>query len=858
MVPERLGPPTTGLPVEDVLPELRAALAERGTAVLVAEPGAGKTTVVPLRLLGEPWLGGGRIVVLEPRRVAARAAAGRMAQLLGEAVGSTVGYVTRDDRRIGPDTRVEVVTDGILTRRLQRDPELAGTGLVVFDEFHERHLQADLGLALTLDTRDSLRPDLRVLVMSATLDASPVSDLLGGAPVVTSTGRTYPVEVRWQPQRTGGRLTPAVATAINGALRADSGDVLVFLPGVGEIRAVAGALGTVSEVEILPLHGSLPAAEQDRALRAGGHRRVVLATDLAESSITVAGVGVVVDSGLARRPAYDPASGLTRLRTVVASRASADQRAGRAGRTAAGIAYRLWAKEQHGARRAWSDPEIATVDLAALALELAVWGAAEGALRWVTPPPAAALSTAKQLLEELGALEQGRPTDLGRRLVELPLHPRLARMLLEAPGAERSTAALLAALVSERDIFRPDAGSGPQTADAASRLAVLAGGPAAPPAGVDRAALSTVRRRAGELIRRVSNAGPAGERPPQEARQGAPPAAAASPSISRAAGTDPGSLLAEAYPDRIAQRRGRGRYRLRHGAGALLPEHDPLQAADWLVVAEVEGPAGTSGRADGRIRLAAALERSEVERIGGRAVTTVETLEWDDQLDDLRVVTRKQLDSLDLGSWRGPAQPGPATAAALVAQAVREGLAGLRWTPAARSLQTRAGWARRALGADWPDLSDPALAARAEEWLVPLLRGATGRAGLARVDPALPIRAALGRRLAELDRLLPPTLKLPGGRSAPIDYRDDAPRAAVRVQDLFGTTVHPSVADGRVPITLELLSPAGRPIQITADLPGFWTGSWRQVRKEMAARYPRHPWPEDPTTAAPPARRKAR
>jgi ATP-dependent helicase HrpB len=850
MAPEPLGPPPTGLPVEGALPELRAALAEGGTAVLVAEPGAGKTTVVPLRMLREAWLGDGRIVVLEPRRVAARAAASRMAQLLGEEVGSTVGYVTRDDRRIGPHTRVEVVTDGILTRRLQRDPELVGTQLVIFDEFHERHLQADLGLALTLDVRDGLRPDLRVLVMSATLDTAPVSELLGGAPVVTSTGRTYPVEVRWQPQRTGGRLTPAVVAAIHGALQVDSGDVLVFLPGVGEIRGVTGALGTSPGMEILPLHGSLSAAEQDRALRPSQGRRVVLATDLAESSVTVAGVGVVIDSGLARRPAYDPASGLTRLRTVVASRASADQRAGRAGRTAAGVAYRLWAKELHAARRAWSDPEIATVDLAALALELAVWGGvwgpADGALRWLTPPPAAALSTAIQLLEELGALEQGRPTDLGRRLVELPLHPRLARMLWGAPAAARRTAALLAALVSERDIFRRDGDHGPYTTDAATRLAVLTGSPADTPAGVDRGAVSTVRRRAGELTRRVSPAG-------------RPPSTAASPDSHPGrggSGPDPGSLLVEAYPDRIAQRRGPGRYRLRHGAGANLPEHDPLQAAEWLVVAELEGPAGTSGRADGRIRLAAALERSDIERIGGRAVITEETLEWDDRLDDLRVATRKRLDSLDLGSWSGPAQPGPATTAALVARAVQERLAGLRWTPSNRSLQTRAGWARRALGEDWPDLSDAALAAQADQWLAPLLRGATGRAGLARVDPSVPLRAALGERLAQLDRLLPPTLKLPGGRSAPIDYRDDAPRAAVRVQELFGTTIHPSVAAGRVPITLELLSPAGRPIQITADLPGFWAGSWRQVRKEMATRYPKHSWPEDPSTATPPPPRR--
>jgi ATP-dependent helicase HrpB len=821
VAPELQGPPATGLPVEEAIPAVGTALDRDGAAVLVAEPGAGKTTLVPLRLLYEPWSVRGRIVVLEPRRVAARAAAHRMAELLGEEVGATVGYVTRDDRRTGPTTRIEVVTDGVLTRRLQRDPQLAGTGLIVFDEFHERHLQADLGLALTLDAREGLRPDLRVLVMSATLDAGPVGGLLGGASVVTSVGRTYPVEVRWQPRTPGGRLTPAVSAAVRGALRRDSGDVLVFLPGVGEIRGVAAALADIAAAEVLPLHGSLPPAEQDRALRPGRTRRVVLATDLAESSVTVDGVGVVIDSGYARRPAYDPASGLTRLRTVEASRASADQRAGRAGRTAAGVVYRLWSEELHRARRAWPDPEIVTVDLASLALELAVWGAPAGALRWLTPPPAAALSTANQLLEELGALDQGRPTDLGRQLVGLPLHPRLARMLLVAPGAHRRPAALLAALLSERDVFRADEHDGRRTADAAARLAVLE----------DRAT-------------------PVGAAADQAGR--APDGSATDHGRVPSPNRDPGSLLAEAYPDRIAQARRGGRYRLRHGGGAVLPDHDPLAAADWLVVAELDGPAGGPGRADARIRLAAALDRSDVERIGSRDIRTEESLEWEGQLDDLRVVTRRTLGSLDLGSWRGPARPGPETTAALVARAVQTGLADLRWTPAARSLQMRAGWARRLLGEDWPDVSDPALARQAGEWLEPVLRGATGRSDLARVDPSGAIRSALGRRAAELDRLVPPTLRLPTGRSAPIDYGDEQPRASVRVQDLFGTTVHPSVAEGRVPITLELTSPAGRPIQITGDLPGFWRGSWRQVRKEMAPRYPKHHWPENPAAASPP------
>jgi ATP-dependent helicase HrpB len=837
-------PPPTGLPIEDVVPELRVALADGRAAVLQAEPGAGKTTVVPLRLLGEPWLGDGRIVVLEPRRVAARAAAARMAELLGEDVGASVGYATRDDRRVGPNTRVEVVTDGILTRRLQRQPALPGTGLVVFDEFHERHLQADLGLALTLEARSELRPDLRILVMSATIDTGSVAALLGAAPTVTSRGRVYPVAVRWHPRRPGGRLAPAVANEIRGALERDSGDVLTFLPGVGEIRAVSAALGAISGVEVLPLHGSLSAIEQDRVLRSGRGRRVVLSTDVAETSVTVEGVGVVVDAGLARRPAYDPASGLSRLRTILASRASADQRSGRAGRTGPGVAYRLWSEAEHAARRAWPDPEIQTADLAALALELSVWGAPAEALRWLDFPPPGALAAAGQLLEALGALHDGRPTDLGRQLAELPVHPRLSRMLLAAPGPDRPIAALLAAVVSERDILRGAGYEHPTTSDVATRLAILQRNRGDGPIAVDRAAIATVRRRADELVRRVDRAAAHGKTRVPAAGEG-----------QAGAGGDPGLLLVAAYPDRIAQARGGGRYRLRYGGGAVLPAHDPLAAAGWRVAAEVEGAAGGSGRADGGIRLAAALTRGDVERIGADDIRTFVRLEWDEQLDDLRATTERVLDALVLDAVTGPAPPGPNTTAALVAHAVQTGLSGLNWTPAARSLQARARWARQAMGDDWPDTSDAALAARADEWLTPVLTGARGQSDLARVDPSVAIRAALGGRRAQLDRLLPSTLHLPNGRKVPIDYNGDRPRAAIRVQELFGTATHPSVADGRVPITLELLSPAGRPIQVTADLPGFWSGSWREVRREMAGRYPKHQWPDDPTTASPTAGR---
>ena len=499
---ENARPAATGLPVEEVVDELRRALGEAGAAVLQAEPGAGKTTVVPLRLLGEPWMDGGRMLLLEPRRVAARAAAARMAALLGERVGQTVGLSTRDERRVSAATRIEVVTDGILTRRLQRDPTLDGVALVIFDEFHERHLQADLGLALTLDARAGLRPGLRVLVMSATLDGGAVSALLGDAPFVSSRGRSFTIDLRWMPQRPDVRPEQGVVRAVRHALEHESGDVLVFLPGAGEIRTAVRSLGDVGDVDVLPLHGMLSPKDQDRALRGGARRRIVVATDIAESSVTVEGVAVVVDSGRARRPAFDPASGLSRLRTITTSRASADQRAGRAGRLAPGVAYRLWSESEHAGRRSWPDPEIIGADLAPLALELAAWGAPPEALRWLDPPPPGAFAVATSLLTRLGALVDGRPTELGRRMLELPLHPRLARMVLEAPVDDRRTAALLAAMLSERDIVRRGGRDAPTSVDVAERLGAL-GGHGSGSLEVDDGAVATVRRRADELLRRA-------------------------------------------------------------------------------------------------------------------------------------------------------------------------------------------------------------------------------------------------------------------------------------------------------------------------------------------------------------------
>jgi ATP-dependent helicase HrpB len=825
-------PAATGLPVEEVVDELRAALAGVGAAVLQAEPGAGKTTVVPLRLLGEPWMDGGRMLLLEPRRVAARAAAARMAALLGERVGETVGLSTRDDRRVSKATRIEVVTDGILTRRLQRDPSLDGITLVVFDEFHERHLQADVGLALTLDAREGLRPELRVLVMSATLDPGAVSVLLGDAPIVSSRGRSYPIDLRWLPRRPDARLEHGVATAVHHALDRDPGDVLVFLPGTGEIRAAIRSLGDLGAVDVLPLHGTLPAPEQDRALRAGARRRVVVATDIAESSVTVEGVSVVIDSGLARRPAFDPASGLSRVRMITTSRASADQRAGRAGRTAPGVAYRLWSESEHLRRRAWPDPEIAGADLAPLALELAAWGAPAEALRWLDPPPPGALAVATSLLVDLGALADGRPTDLGRRMLELPLHPRLARMMIEAPADGRRAAALLAAMLSERDIARRGGRDSPVSVDVAERLAVLTGDGSGSLA-VDGAAVATVRRRADELLRRAKL--PTGG----------------------SATADPGPLLALGYPDRIAQLRDGSRYRLRHGSVASLPEHDPLTGAEWLVAAEIDG-ADRANRTGGRIRLAAVLDREDVESIGGDGIVTVVRVAWDDGADDLRATTERGLDSLVLGAVRTAAPAGPETTAALVAHAVATGLAPLGWSRAARMLQARVGWARAAFGEMWPACTDDALAADVDQWLAPLLGRATGRADLQRVDMAGVIRSRLGHLVADLDRLVPSAVVLASGRSAAVAYVGEHPRIAVRAQDLYGTAAHPTIADGRIPVTVEVLSPAGRPIQVTGDLPGFWTGSWAAVRREMATRYPRHHWPDDPATAAPGQRPRPR
>ncbi|MEW6476859.1 MAG: ATP-dependent helicase HrpB [Actinomycetota bacterium] len=864
--------PPTGLPVEESVPGLQAVLRADGQAVLQAPPGAGKTTVVPLRLLDEPWLAGGRIVMLEPRRLATRAAARRMAALLGDEVGGVVGYRTRDERRTGAATRIEVVTEGILTRRLQHDPSLPGVGLVIFDEFHERNLHADLAFALTLDARPALRPDLRLLVMSATLDTQRVAALLGGAtgpaPVIVSEGRAWPVDIRWapsapaarkpgykgrpgRPPRPGSQVVPAATGAVLRALREESGDLLVFLPGAADIRRVEAALRQPGSalpdgVDVRPLYGALPIADQDAALAPSppGRRRVVLSTDIAETSLTVDGVRVVVDAGWHRAPRYDPRSGLTRLETVGITKASADQRAGRAGRTGPGVAYRLWSKLEHAARRPFPDPEIVTADLAGLALELAVWGGRPDALPFLDPPPDRSLEDGRRLLTLLGALDaEGRPTAVGRQMAELPLHPRLARMVVgvsAAPAASDeltasavlfagrgATACALAALLEDRDVLRgrPDE----IETDVAVRLHLLLDRGARHPQA-DGQAVAAARRRATELARR-----------------------AGIPGLDHG-DSDPGPVLALAYPDRIAQARGGARFRLRGGGGAWLPPDDPLAGEAFLVVAELDaaGRGSAASGKDSRIRLAAALDATDIEAVAAATGATVErvaTLSWDPARDDLRARTERRLDNLILGETEGPAEPGPTATAALLARVRLTKLALLGWSDAARTLQARIGFVRRTSdrAGEWPDLSDAGLLAALDEWLTPLLANASGRSDLEAIDMAAVLRRRLGHRGAELDRLAPADLTFAGGRRVPIDYSGDRPAAALKAQDAYGTTVHPTVSG--IPVVLSLLSPAGRPIQVTADLPGFWKGSWAEVRKDMAGRYPKHWWPPDPSTA---------
>ncbi|WP_111656784.1 ATP-dependent helicase HrpB [Isoalcanivorax indicus] len=816
------------LPIDDVLPALAEALQTHDAVVLQAPPGAGKTTRVPLALLDAPWLAGQRILMLEPRRLAARAAATFMARQCGETAGHTVGYRTRLDTRIGPSTRIEVVTEGVLTRMLQQDPMLDGYGVLIFDEFHERSLQADLGLALAREAQQALRPTLRLLVMSATLDGERIAALLDQAPIIISAGRQYPVTLRYSaPGRTP--WLDHAAREIRQLLGTDSGSVLVFLPGAGEIRALQARLeeGLPEDVQLRPLAGTLSQADQDAAIAPPppGQRKLVLTTAIAETSLTIEGVRTVVDCGWSRRPHYDPGSGLTRLLTERVSAAAATQRAGRAGRLSAGQCLRLWPESERLA--AFAPAEINHADLTDLALELAAWGATDPAtLIWLDPPPQAALARAVALLRALGALDaQGRMTRHGQALQGVPLPARLGHLLLtgQAQGHGRQ-AAELAALLSERDLFS-GALARQQGADLLRRWQALHG---AAPAGVSRAALDRVRA----LARRLAK-GQTETAPPTEALVG--------------------EWLARAWPDRVAQRRGQGgRFLLSNGRGAWLPEEDPLAAADYLVAVELDGEAR-----EARIFLAVAVSEAALREACADALVRRAQVAWDARQGLVRAETVEQLGALVLRRMPLP-QPEPAAVAEALLTGIREaGLAVLPWTPDLRQWQARVLLLRRELGDAWPDVSDAALAAALEGWCGPFLPGITRLKQLADLPLAQALMALLDHKARQqLEALAPTHLSVPSGSRIALDYlptlqADGVPVLAVKLQEMFGQQQTPTVASGRVPVTLHLLSPARRPVAVTADLVSFWQQGYPQVRRDLRGRYPKHPWPEDPLSAAP-------
>jgi ATP-dependent helicase HrpB len=823
--PRAVQPP---LPIEAVLPELLETLAGNTACVLVAEPGAGKTTRVPLALLDAPWRGDGRIIVLEPRRLAARAAAARMASTLGEELGETVGLRVRLETRVSARTRIEVVTEGVFTRMILDDPELTGIACILFDEFHERSLDGDLGLALALDTQGALREDLRIVPMSATIDAARIADHLGGAPVIHCEGRSFPVETRYLGRDAARPIADRIAEAVRRALREESGSILAFLPGQGEIRRAADLLaGTLPpDSDLAPLYGALSGAEQAAAIRppATGRRKVVLATSIAQTSLTIEGVRVVIDSGLARVPAFEPDTGLTRLETVRVSRAAADQRRGRAGRVEPGICYRLWDEAQTASLAPDDRPEILEADLSGLALDLGAWGVTDpAALRFPDSAPGPAWNEAVTLLKRLEALDaQGRLTETGRRMRELPVAPRLAHMLvLAGRTGEAALAAQVAALLSEQ-------GLGGRSADLRHRL-------------------DTFRRARDPRSRAAQGMADRWRR------------LAGGESKSGTAMGDAGRILALAYPDRIAQAQdGKGGFRMANGRGARVEETEALAREAFLVVAEVQGSA-----ARGRILLAAPLLREDIEELFSAQITQ-ETQVTCDGSGAVRARRLRRYRKLVLREDIEPSPDPDAVAAALAGFIKARGIDVVSWSKPQAVLRARVTTLRKLLPPDeaeaWPDVSDAALTDRLEDWLEPYLAGKRSVAEIGSDTLGNALAALLPQhRLGELDRLLPSHFAAPSGSHVPIDYdRNEGPVLPVRVQELFGLDRHPAIAGGRVPLILELLSPAHRPIQITRDLPGFWRGSWGAVKAEMKGRYPKHPWPDDPLSAPATNRAKPR
>nr|WP_319385776.1 ATP-dependent helicase HrpB [uncultured Roseibium sp.] len=811
------------LPIDAVLPQLLHTLEQKTNAVLVAEPGAGKTTRVPLALLDAPWRQDGKILVLEPRRLAARAAARRMAGELGERPGDTVGYRVRMETKVSSRTRIEVITEGVFTRLILDDPELTGIAAILFDEFHERSLDGDLGLALALDVQAALREDLRLLPMSATLDAASVSELLGNAPVLESKGRSFPVETHYLGRDAKARIEPQIVRAIHQALHNETGSLLVFLPGQGEIRRVADLLaGKVpAHCTVAPLYGGLDARAQDEAIRPAesGTCKIVLASAIAQTSLTIEGIRVVIDSGLARVPRYEPQTGLTRLETVRVSRASANQRRGRAGRTEPGVCYRLWDEAQTAALAAAESPEILEADLTGLVLDLAAWGTLEpGSLAFADPPPAAAWKEAKSLLVDLHATDAaGHLTREGKALSKLPLHPRLAHMVIEGIGQQLGyTAALVALCLSEP-------GLGGRDPDLRARLRALRHDKGQ--RAKDGRALAT---------RWLKQAGGNGTDTDIESA---------------------GLLLALAYPDRVAQARGQtGRFRLANGRGAELEPEHALAGERFLVVADIQGKA-----ANGRIQLCAPISKEEIEALfAGDIVEEDDVQLTPDGALKAQRVTRYKAVELQTAAIKS-ASP-QAVEKALVKEIRRRGIARLPWSKEQNRLRKRVAYARDNGAADLPELGDPHLLKTLEDWLQPYLSGLTA---IGAVDAGVLGNALAGLlpydASARLDTLAPSHFSAPTGSKVPIDYGAAAgPTLSIRVQELFGLTEHPSVCDGKLPLILELLSPAQRPIQVTKDLPGFWAGSWADVKADMKGRYPKHPWPDDPTEAEATRRAKPR
>jgi ATP-dependent helicase HrpB len=817
------------LPITTALPDLKAALAASANAVLEAPPGAGKTTLVPLALLDEPWLAGRKILMLEPRRVAARAAATRMASLIGEQAGQTVGYRVRQDSRVSRDTRIIVLTEALLTRRLQEDPELADVGLVIFDEFHERSLNADLGLALALEVQEALNPNLKLLVMSATLDGARIARLLSDAPVVRSQGRMFPVETLYTPPPSDRRIEPHVVSAVHKACANSDGGVLVFLPGEGEIRTVERLLreDPVPGSTLSPLYGNLSPTEQDSAIRprSDGLRKIVLASAIAETSLTIEDIRIVVDAGLQRLTRYNPSTGMTRLVTQRLSLASADQRRGRAGRVAPGICYRLWPEEETRALAAFTPPEILTSDLAPLALELAAWGEPDAArLRLLDQPPKGTFAEARELLQELDLLDaENHITPHGRDCLSFGAHPRLAHMMLRARDHSMgATAAALAAILSERDVLRT------RDTDLRLRLEAFAG---KADTQADRGALARAREQARTWASSLR----------LESREIVPALA--------------GKLAALAYPERIARRRGQASFRMASGRGALMAEVDPLANEPFLAIAALDG-AG----ANAKIFQAAPLALAEIDELFGKHIVWKNRVSWNERDRAVVAVEERRLYNLVLAK-RPLRNPPPDQVLHALLQGIRSmGLGCLPWTPEALTLRDRLRFMRRMEpDAGWPDTSDASLLEDLETWLRGYLNGMTRAGDLQRLDLEEALQSTLDwDRRKRLDVLVPKSLEVPSGSTIRIDYGQDEPVLAVRLQEMFGLADTPTIAGGRMPLLLHLLSPARRPVQVTRDLRSFWRNAYPEVRKDLKGRYPKHHWPDDPWTAKPTARIKPR